>query len=274
MYWHSRQVKTCTRRRCMPYHHRLCTMCDAPTGTLSNMKVLMTANVETVIVLRSCAPLCVSITDYCFHQRALPSRRSSLAMLAILGGASMYVYVEQKQSERKRHEESREAYAWLALWFTLLIFQLTYGKQLVTGLGLQSIWSPVLYTNALALPPTAMLGYMSGDLDRCVRIRSIARHTQSRLLHSFNDRLPGCTYRLRTVEWTVAGMCWLLLSCVAGVGISWAGFKCQQVITATAYTVVGVMNKLLTVLINVRCGVLNSCMSSTWVTYMFVRPLY
>merc|ERR1711937_69881 len=50
---------------------------------------------------------------------------------------------------------------------------------------------------------------------------------------------------------TVAGVCWLLLSCVAGVGISWAGFKCQQVITATAYTVVGVMNKLLTVLINV-----------------------
>ena len=203
----------------------------------SNMKVLMTANVETVIVLRSCAQLCVSITDYCFHQRALPSRRSSLAMLAILGGASMYVYVEQKQSERKRHEESREAYAWLALWFTLLIFQLTYGKQLVTGLGLQSIWSPVLYTNALALPPTAMLGYMSGDLERCVRIRYIGRHTHPRLLHyCFNDRfrLPGFTYRLRTVEWTVAGMCWLLLSCVAGVGISWAGFKCQQVITATA----------------------------------------
>jgi len=42
----------------------------------------------------------------------------------------------------------------------------------------------------------------------------------------------------------------LLLSCVAGVGISWAGFKCQQLITATAYTVVGVMNKLLTVLVN------------------------
>lgn len=58
-------------------------------------------------------------------------------------------------------------------------------------------------------------------------------------------------YRLQAVEWTVTGVCWLLLSCVAGVCISWAGFKCQQVITATAYTVVGVMNKLLTVLINV-----------------------
>ena len=35
------------------------------------------------------------------------------------------------------------------------------------------------------------------------------------------------------------------------MGISFAGFKCQQVITATAYTIVGVMNKMLTVLINV-----------------------
>lgn len=35
------------------------------------------------------------------------------------------------------------------------------------------------------------------------------------------------------------------------MGISFAGFKCQQLITATAYTVVGVMNKMLTVTINV-----------------------
>ena len=36
-----------------------------------------------------------------------------------------------------------------------------------------------------------------------------------------------------------------------GTGISWAGFKCQSCITATAYTVVGVVNKMVTVLANV-----------------------
>jgi len=108
------------------------------------------------------------------------------------------------------------------VWFCLLIFQLTYGKQLVTGLGLKSIWSPVLYTNGLACVPTAIIGTVSGDFAALAR-----------------------------VEWTVAATSWLALSCVAGVGISWAGFKCQQLITATAYTVVGVMNKLLTVLVNV-----------------------
>lgn len=138
----------------------------ASAGTLSNMKVLMTANVETVIVFRSCAPLCVSLTDYCFHQRALPSRRSAFAMLAIFAGASVYVYVEQQQQQRKRSSDGEEAHFWLATWFALLIFQLTYGKQLVTGLGLVSIWSPVLYTNALALLPTALLGCLSGDYQR------------------------------------------------------------------------------------------------------------
>ena len=56
---------------------------------------------------------------------------------------------------------------------------------------------------------------------------------------------------LAHTEWTSRAVGWLALSCVAGMGISWAGFKCQSLITATAYTVVGVMNKLLTVLINV-----------------------
>ena len=113
-------------------------------------------------------------------------------------------------------------YFWVAVWFTLLIFQLTFGKTLVTGLGLRSIWSSVLFTNALAIPPTTLLGTLGGDFAQ-----------------------------LRDIVWTLPALVWVMVSCVAGVGISWTGFKCQQVVTATAYTVIGVMNKLLTVLINV-----------------------
>jgi hypothetical protein len=36
-----------------------------------------------------------------------------------------------------------------------------------------------------------------------------------------------------------------------GICISWAGFLCQSLVTATSYTVVGVMNKMLTVTVNV-----------------------
>ena len=193
-------------------------------GTWANMRVLMSANVETVIVFRSCAPLCMSVMDYVFYNRAMPSRRSCFAMLLIVAGATIYTSIDRKSKPAQSEAAAAaaaDAYFWIAVWFSLLIFQLTYGKQLVTGLGLKSIWSPVLYTNALACVPTATIGWVSGDFEA-----------------------------LKTVDWTVAAVCWLTLSCVAGVGISWAGFKCQQVITATAYTVVGVLNKLLTVLVN------------------------
>ena len=53
-------------------------------GTWANMKVLAAANVETVIVFRSCAPLCVSVLDFVFYGRALPSRRSCGAIGSIV----------------------------------------------------------------------------------------------------------------------------------------------------------------------------------------------
>ena len=186
-------------------------------GTWSNMKVLMAANVETVIVFRACTPIVVSFFDYLFYGRALPSPRSLAAMLLIVAGAVSYVL-----NDREFQVQGVSAYTWVLVWFTLLVFQLTYGKHLVTGLGLQSMWSPVLYTNGLSCLPTSAIGLVSGEYAR-----------------------------LGSVEWTTHGVFWLLASCVVGTGISWTGFKCQSVITAAAYTVVGVVNKMLTVLVNV-----------------------
>lgn len=192
-------------------------------GTWANMRVLLVSNVETVIVFRSCAPIFVSLLEYVFYGRALPSRRSAFAMLLIVLGACAYVGSDAAATKTEKERAlQHDAYLWIAVWFSLLIFQLTYGKTLVSGLGLQSIWSPVLYTNTLSCVPTAVIGYLSGDFEK-----------------------------LQQTQWTVQGLTMLGLSCVAGMGISWAGFKCQSVITATAYTIVGVMNKLLTVLINV-----------------------
>ena len=114
-------------------------------GTWSNMRVLMVANVETVIVFRACTPLVVCILEYIFYQRALPSRRSVLAMLMVVIGASNYVL-----HDRSFQTEGLSAYFWVMVWFSLLVFQLTYGKHLVTGIGLKSMWSLVLYTNALS----------------------------------------------------------------------------------------------------------------------------
>jgi len=186
-------------------------------GTWSNMRILMDSNVETVIVFRSCAPVAVCVFDYWFHKRALPGARSALAMLLISAGATAYVL-----TDRDFLIGGVSAYFWVGVWFVLLIFQLTYAKYLVSSIGLTSAWSAVLYTNSLSMVPTAIIGATGNDFSTIARF-----------------------------EWTRPAVVWLVLSCLLGLGISWTGFKCQQMITATAYTVVGVMNKMITVLVNV-----------------------
>lgn len=52
-------------------------------------------------------------------------------------------------------------------------------------------------------------------------------------------------------NWLTAGVAIpVVLSCILGLSISFFGFSARKAISATAYTVVGVVNKLLTVLIN------------------------
>jgi len=190
-------------------------------GTWANMKVLSMANVETVIVFRSCTPLAVAFLEYIFYDRALPTKRSwgSLGLITI--GAFCYI-----ATDRDFQVKGASAYTWACLWWVVLVFQLTYGKFLVTSIKLKSLWTPVLYTNTFSLIPATIVGFIAGEF------------SQERLTHLWE-----------TFDSTACF--WIMLSCVVGVCISWAGFWCQSLITATAYTVVGVMNKMLTVTVNV-----------------------
>ena len=54
--------------------------------------------------------------------------------------------------------------------------------------------------------------------------------------------------KLAEVSWEPAGVALLLLSCLMGVAISFTGFVARREVTATCFTVVGVLNKILTVL--------------------------
>jgi len=56
----------------------------------TNMKSLEHANVETFMVFRFSTPLCISIADFAFLGRKLPSTRSWGCLLALLMGAVGY----------------------------------------------------------------------------------------------------------------------------------------------------------------------------------------
>ena len=91
-------------------------------GTWTNMKVLQTANVETVIVFRSCCPIVVAGFDYIFYGRACPSLRSVASLLLITGGAVGYIL-----NDKEFQNSGWVAYYWVMILWTVLVLQLTYG---------------------------------------------------------------------------------------------------------------------------------------------------
>jgi hypothetical protein len=49
---------------------------------------------------------------------------------------------------------------------------------------------------------------------------------------------------------TSTAICFLLMGCVTGTGIGYSGWWCRDKVSATSFTLIGVMNKCLTILIN------------------------
>ena len=185
----------------------------------ANMQALSHSNVETVIVFRACSPVAVSIVEYLLMDRAWPSVRSSVSLGTVAMGALMYC-----TSDSQLALDGLSAYTWVIIYFFLITFEMTYGKKLTSAVKMESVWGPVLYCNLLAALPMFLLGYCNGDYE------------------NIGTKLS---------EVPANGVMVLLFSCVAGTLIGYTGWLCRGMVSATTYTLVGVVNKFLTVLLNV-----------------------
>lgn len=190
-------------------------------GIFANMRALQASNVETIIVFRTGAPLFVSILDWLFLGRELPSGRSICCLLWVIAGTIGYVHAD---SEFQMH--GFRAYAWTLTYLVSIVFSIAFGKRLMTGIEFRApIWGLVLYSNVVSAPLLVLLALFAGEAGKLDACRAS----------------PGAVLSL-------------VISCVVGLGISWSGWNCQEKISATAYTLVGVAFKLLTVLMNSVLG--------------------
>jgi GDP-mannose transporter len=213
--------------------------CGFAAGLFFNMKALAVSNIETIIVFRSCCPLVVAMAEYMYLGRAFPSIRSLSALLLILVGAMLYVYTDKEFAM-----SGISAYFWCFAYFLTICFQLTYGKYLITEIKME-MWTRVLYNQTLGIPITMFMGVAMNDFSKA-----------------------------STLTYSYTALSVLLLSCVMGVGISYAGFNCQvrrclqtsslelwitifcafrllqRVVSGTSYALIGIMNKMLTIIIN------------------------
>lgn len=178
---------------------------------LSNTEALKSVNPETVIVARSCSPIAVAVLEHLSLGRALPNIQGALSLASIAGGAVVYVLADKGFQIR--------GYTWLAVYYVSIVVEMVFVKYVVDNISM-STWTRVYYNNTLSLP----LAFLSS------------------LALGFG--------RFLTAEWNRTTILALLLSCVVGVAISYAGFNLRKLISATSFTVVGVVCKLITILIN------------------------
>jgi len=182
-------------------------------GTIfCNIKVLQHSNVETFITFRSSTPLVLSLCDWAFLGRALPNARSWGCLLVLLGGSVGYVMVDTAFEVR--------AYAWLAAWYACFVFDTVYVKHMCESVKMTN-WGRVYYTNLLALAPMIFI------------LPSLKEQ----------DKLAG-------VVWDSQVLVPLILSCTVGVCMSHSAYLLRDAVSATLFTIVGILCKIFTVLIN------------------------
>lgn len=184
----------------------------------TNSELLLHANVDTFIVFRSAVPIFVAIGETVFLHQPWPAIKTWISLATIFGGSVIYVLTD--------YQFTVTAYIWAVAYLVSMSIDFVYIKHVVMTIGLNT-WGLVLYNNleALLLFPLELL--IMGELKK---IKHEISHESD--WYSFQVILP------------------VGLSCLFGLAISFFGFSCRRAISATGFTVLGIVNKLLTVVIN------------------------
>lgn len=201
------------------------------TGVYTNMMCLNTSNVETVIVARALSPLIVSFLDSLFLGRELPSKRSVSALCMIVFGAFGYASTDEKFLN-----QGMGAYFWPFLYLIVITFEMVYGKQIVRSVNFKTLSGPVQYTNIFGWPPMLMFASMGGEFKS---LQETIEQYGATSVFEYMTMLPLHVLAL------------VVLGCLIGTGIGYSGWWCRAKVSATSFTLIGVLNKCLTVFMNV-----------------------
>jgi len=178
-----------------------------------NMKALQYVNVETFMVFRFSTPLVVSIADYLFLGRKLPSSRSWACLFALLVGAFGYASTDSSFAVK--------GYTFCAIWYCIFCLDQIYLKHITNTVKMQSNWGRVFYSNLLASLPLVFTFIY--DADEIAALKNISAS---------------------------AAMA-VFVSVALGVGMSYFAWMARSLLSATSFTIVGNACKILTIAINV-----------------------
>jgi len=182
-------------------------------GLYTNMRALEHSSVGTITVFRACTPIATIIVDWMFLGRELPTFQSAAALLVIVFGAYNYVVLT---GEFKLNGVA--GFFWVIAWYILVSFQMCYGNSLQKSVDLEK-WGSVYYQNFLSVPMTFALGFTLGDFEK-----------------------------IETAVMSENALFWIVLSSFIGIAIGFASWSARASISSTSYTLVGVMNKMVSIM--------------------------
>ncbi|XP_049359498.1 GDP-mannose transporter GONST3-like [Solanum verrucosum] len=184
----------------------------------TNSELLLHANVDTFIVFRSAVPIFVAIGETLYLHQPWPAIKTWASLGTIFAGSVLYVTTD--------YQFTLTAYSWAMAYLVSMSIDFVYIKHVVMTIGLNT-WGLVLYNNleALMLFPIELL--IMGELKK--------------IKHEIQDESDWYSFQVVLP---------IALSCLFGLAISFFGFSCRRTISATGFTVLGIVNKLLTVVIN------------------------
>jgi len=200
-------------------------------GINFTMRSLAVTNVETVLLFRSCSPVLVSFIDTLCLGREMPSRRSFLSMLCIVLGATWFA-ASELQTETSALDVTGVCVNTVNLILTATL--MTWGKH-VTESSDVSLTTSVFICNLTSVLPILALAVLEKE-------HLIIR--EHRWLSAYAVGVLGT-------------------SCVMGTALSYLGWKMRVMMSAASFTVVGVLNKVLTILVNMMVWTDHAVWSST-----------
>ena len=188
-------------------------------GINFTMRSLVVTNVETVLLFRACSPILVSFIDTLWLGREIPSHRSFLSMLCIVSGATWFAASELKAETSTITLPGVYVNTINLLLTTTLM---TWGKH-VTDNSDVNLTTSVFICNLTSIVPILALVILE------------------------NEHLIIGEHRWLSAYALVV----LATSCLMGTALSYLGWKMRTMLSATSFTVVVVLNKVLTIIVNV-----------------------
>ena len=182
---------------------------------VANIEVLRDSNVEIIIVFRSTTPLLISLCEWLCLGRQLPSLRSWAALSALFVFSGMYAWTDA--------EPSVGVYSSVAAWYFIFCFNQLYVKFVTDDVPVKSNWEAVFYMNVWAM--LFLISYeIIFDFHTIMHSRKYFNHVET----------VGC----------------VALSCAMAVLMSYLTMACRKAVSATAFTVVGNVCKVITIVVS------------------------